>query len=243
MTRDYSISVAMATYNGEKYIKEQINSILKNLNQNDELVISDDGSKDATLNIISNFNDNRIKVINGPQKGVIKNFENAIKNCKGKYIFLADQDDLWLDNKVEKVLETFEQRKCKAIVHDAIVVNGDMTKVIMPSYFENRKTKKGKIINFLKPSYLGCCMAISSDLLNAVFPFPDEVEMHDRWIGSIYDTFDKVEFLNIPLIKYRRHENNVSQMHRNGVFTIIRNRLYLLKELLKRKKAVNGGKK
>ena len=89
------ISVAMATYNGEKYIKKQIESILINLNKDDELIISDDGSKDKTLDIIKSIKDKRIKIISGPKQGVIKNFENALNNCTGEYIFLSDQDDIW----------------------------------------------------------------------------------------------------------------------------------------------------
>ena len=84
MNRNYSISVAIATYNGEKYIKEQLESILKQLNKNDEIIISDDGSADKTIEIAKSFNDKRIKIINGPKNGVKQNFANAIKNCNGK---------------------------------------------------------------------------------------------------------------------------------------------------------------
>lgn len=237
--RDYFISVAMATYNGEKFIKEQIESILNNLNYNDEIIISDDGSRDKTIEIIKDIKDERIKLIGGPQKGVIKNFENAIKNCNGRYIFLADQDDIWMNNKVEKVLDFFEEEKCECVVHDAIVVNGDMSKIIMPSYFKSRKTREGKISNIIKPSYLGCCMAFSRNMLNYVLPFPEKIEMHDRWIGSVCDTFGKVKFLNECLIKYRRHGNNVSEMHRNSIATIIKNRIILINYLRKLKNTGN----
>lgn len=81
------VSVAMATYNGEKYIREQIKTILDCLEENDELVISDDGSTDNTLGIINSFNDNRIVLIDGPKKGIKQNFANAIKNTSGEYIF------------------------------------------------------------------------------------------------------------------------------------------------------------
>ena len=95
------ISVAMAVYNGEKYIKEQICSILAQLSKDDELVISYDDSCDNTLNIINGLrgNDSRIKLVNGLSKGLIKNFENAIVNCSNEYIFLSDQDYVWCENK------------------------------------------------------------------------------------------------------------------------------------------------
>mgnify|MGYP003392825684 CR=1 FL=1 len=97
------ISVCIATYNGEKYIGEQIASILKQLNANDEVIISDDGSTDATLSIIKTFQDPRIRVILGPQKhSPTLNFENVLHHAQGDYIFLSDQDDVWKTNKVAK---------------------------------------------------------------------------------------------------------------------------------------------
>ena len=106
--RHIRVSVAMATYNGEKYIQEQIRTILQNLTDNDELVISDDGSKDQTRKMIEAFQDKRIKFIQGPKKGIKQNFANAIKHTSGDIIFLADQDDIWMKNKVETVLKYFQ---------------------------------------------------------------------------------------------------------------------------------------
>ena len=90
VNRKEKVSVAMATYNGEKYIKEQIETILNNLDDKDELVISDDGSSDMTIEIINKINDKRIKLLEGPRKGLKKNFENAIKNTTGDVIFLSE---------------------------------------------------------------------------------------------------------------------------------------------------------
>ena len=138
MEREYIISVAMATYNGEKYIKEQLDSILKQLNNNDEIIISDDGSTDNTINIINSYNDKRIRIIEGPHKSVKQNFANAISNCKGKYIFLSDQDDIWLDYKVDTVLKVFETTNCTCVVHDAQVFDSNTNEVIMDSFFKFR---------------------------------------------------------------------------------------------------------
>ena len=153
MKRDYKISVAIATYNGEQYIKEQLFSILVNLGDNDEIIISDDGSTDSTLKIIKSLNDKRIKIINGPQKGVKQNFANAISHTNGKYIFLADQDDIWDSHKVFEVLSTFEKEDCTCVTHNNDVVNGDATEVIISSFFEHRKSKAGVFYNIYKNRY------------------------------------------------------------------------------------------
>ena len=100
------ISVCMAAYKGEKYIASQINSILSQLSDKDELIVSDDEPSGDTERIVKEFakNDPRVRYIEGPSKGVIKNFENAIKAATGDVIFLSDQDDIWCEGKVEKVL-------------------------------------------------------------------------------------------------------------------------------------------
>ena len=93
----------MATYNGSRYIKEQIDSILSQLSALDELIISDDHSTDSTYKIIKSYNDNRIKFyLNELEKGVTHNFENALLHSKGDTIFLADQDDVWNKEKIQK---------------------------------------------------------------------------------------------------------------------------------------------
>lgn len=235
MKRDYSISVAMATYNGEKYIKEQLDTILNQLYEKDEIIISDDGSKDNTLEIIKNYEDQRIKLFEGPHKGVKQNFANAIKNCNGRYIFLADQDDIWVKNKIEEVLKTFEKNKCMCVVHDCIIVNGDNTKIIQKSFFEYRKSRAGIISNIWKNKYIGCCMAFDSSMKKYILPIPNDIEMHDQWIGIICEMHGNSIFLNEKLINYRRHEDNVSSLKHYGIFKMVKNRIKLIKELEKRK--------
>ena len=228
MQRNYCISVAMATYNGEEFIKEQIDSILKQLDVNDEIIISDDGSTDSTKKIISKYNDNRIKIIEGPQKGVKQNFANAIKHCKGKYIFLADQDDIWFDNKVEIVLKEFEKNKYGCIVHDCVTFDSNTGIIAMDSFYKFRNSKKGIFKNILKNSYIGCCMAFNNDLKRKILPIPNNIEMHDQWIGLIAEKYDKSCFINDKLLKYRRHNNNVSKLHRHSIIKMINNRICLI---------------
>ena len=97
------ISVCIATYNGERYIREQLDSILSQLSLDDEVIISDDGSKDSTIEIISSYLDSRIKVFkNNGKHGYVGNFENALNHSSGDFIFLSDQDDIWELQKIEK---------------------------------------------------------------------------------------------------------------------------------------------
>ena len=236
MDENIRVSVAMATYNGEKYIKEQIESILCQLKGEDELVISDDGSNDETISIINEYmrEDKRIKLLSGPRSGVKQNFANAIENTKGKYIFLSDQDDVWMSNKIERVLKYFIKEDFSLIVHNAEIVNENLKKNLK-SFFEYRKSGAGVIKNIYKNTYIGCCMAFDSKIKKDILPIPDNIEMHDQWIGIINDKkYKKSFFLNEQLIKYRRHENNVSQMKPYGWIRRIKNRMILISELQKR---------
>ncbi len=234
MKRDYFISVAMATYNGEKYIKEQIDSILNNLSEEDELVISDDGSVDKTLEIIQSYQDNRIKLMNGPKKGVKQNFANALSKCRGKYIFLSDQDDIWEKNKVKKVLEVFENSDCSLVIHDCTVIDNQY-KVLHDSFFKIRNSKKGIIKNIWKNSYIGCCMCFEKNLIDSVLPIPNRIEMHDQWIGILAEKKGNGSiFIFDKLIQYRRHENNVSKMKHHSIFVMLKNRWNFILQMRKR---------
>ena len=116
------ISVCLATFNGEKYLQQQIESILIQLGDNDELIISDDGSSDQTLNIIESFSDKRIHIFhNKMNHGFIGNFENALRIATGDYIFLSDQDDVWSSDKLRISLQALE--KADLIVHDAEMID------------------------------------------------------------------------------------------------------------------------
>lgn len=225
--------MAMATYNGEKYIEEQIKTVLKNLSEDDELIISDDGSTDKTLDIVKGFEDSRIKTVLGPKAGVKKNFENAIRHCIGKYIFLCDQDDIWMDGKVARVLKEFNSPKVKAVVHNCTLINDNGGK-LLDSYFDYRKSGPGRFKNFMKNSYMGCCMAFDSSIKEKILPIPDDIEMHDQWIGLIAEKCGKSVFIDEKLILYRRHEDNASDCFNHyGFSKMFMNRVKLLKNLCK----------
>jgi len=204
------ISVCLATYNGEKYIKEQLDSILVQLSEDDEVIISDDGSKDRTLDIIRGLKDVRIKIFkNSLQKGYSKNFENAITISQGDIIFLADQDDVWMPNKVVLMLRKLE--KVDIVISNAEIVDENL-KAVHASHFELRSVKKGFFVNFLKTRYIGACMAFKRKILNKALPFPNNQKYcaHDYWLTLVTEFYYKVELEDTPLLKYRRHDLNAS---------------------------------
>jgi glycosyltransferase involved in cell wall biosynthesis len=229
------ISVCLPSYNGEKFIEEQIESILHSPLVS-ELLVSDDGSSDATLKILKEISskDCRLKILNGPQKGLHKNVEFLLKLAKGDYIFLSDQDDIWMKNKIPVMLEAL--KKNDLVVSDCIVIDKDK-KVLFPSYFSLRPPKSGLFGNLIKNSYLGCCIAFKKSIATKAIPFPPKAASHDWWIGLIAETFGSVSYIHTPLIKYRRHINNLSSTtgpSTNSLMSKIFFRIYILSALVVR---------
>lgn len=222
----------MATYDGEKYIRRQIDSILTQLTTNDELVISDDNSTDNTVSIIESYNDKRIKLIAGPQKGFVKNFENAVANSNGDIIFLSDQDDYWYDDKVSLVLEKFNQNNCLLVEHDARVIDVNGNEII-PSFFRFRNVKDGVVKNIIKCGYHGCLMAFRKELIPEILPFPKHGCFHDQWIGLVADYNGEVCFVNKPLMDYIRHSDNVSGFKKLSFYKQVYMRLTVIYYLCK----------
>lgn len=231
------ISVCIATYNGEKYIEEQLKSILSQLGDCDEVIISDDNSTDHTVDIIKQFEDKRLKIcFNNKDKGYTSNFENALNKASGCYVFLADQDDIWVDNKVQYCLAQLENYDL--VVSDAVVVDENET-LISTSFFSIRKCYKSCLGNILKFGYLGCCMAFKRKILDRALPFPSNHKLctHDNWLFLIAKIYYKSKISDEKLIFYRRHGLNASTggfSNNTSIFFKMKYRIYLLFNLLKR---------
>lgn len=204
------ISVCIAVYNGEKYLYKQIFSILNQLSDNDEVIISDDSSTDKTLSIIEELDDARIKLVpNKGNRGPVGNFENALSQASGDYIFLADQDDIWLEGRVSEAIKCLKQPGIECVICNRIIIdangNTDNTAVIKEDF---TKWTFWKIL--LHNKYIGCCMAFTRKLLKQSLPFPNNLPMHDLWIGLLSHKQNSVKFIPQPLIGYRRHGENVT---------------------------------
>jgi len=204
------VSVCIATYNGEKYIKQQIESILTQIDIDDEIVISDDLSTDLTTEIVNSIDDLRIKLYinNNPSGRPTENFQNALNKSKGEFIFLADQDDIWLENKYNDSKHLL--LKYDLVLSDSILVDENLN-VLKKSFFNFHKSKKGVLINSIKNSYFGSCMAFRRKILDFALPFPKSREIgHDVWLGLVAEMTGSVYFYNKPLILYRRHASAVT---------------------------------
>lgn len=201
------ISVCMATFNGGKYIREQVASILEQISGNDEIVVSDDGSTDDTLEVLNSFHDARIRICKGPRKGIPYNFENAISHAKGEYIFISDQDDVWAPNKVERMVEALQN--VDLVVSDAWV-SDKFCKSTGVSLYDMYPPHKGFWPTIYHTNYIGCCMAFKRTVLKKVLPFPPHIIGHDYWIGQIADLYYDTCFIPDKLMYYRRHGDNAS---------------------------------
>lgn len=210
------ISVAMCTFNGEKYIKEQIESIINQSLIPDEIVICDDCSKDNTVNIIKETLDNwsgKVHlVVNEKNLGYRKNFEKAISLCNGDIIFLSDQDDVWNRNKIEIMVNALNNSDAILAFHDVEVVDENL-KLITGSFWKLFKFNYQKFLHddfrrvFEGNVVQGSACVFRKELFNCARPFP-EAAVHDEWLGLVALTKGKIIPVNKPLAKYRQSGNN-----------------------------------
>ena len=214
-----TIDVLLATYNGEKYIKEQIDSILNQSYKNIRLIISDDCSKDKTQEILKEYEkkDNRIELhIQEKNLGVVKNIEFLLKQVKNKYYMLSDQDDVWLPEKIEKSLETLLKNNVDLVFGDLEVVDQDL-KTMYPSFGDfmllNKKIHKyinSNRLNYIYNCVTGCTILAKKETIQKILPLPKKSKylIHDHWIGLMTSIYGKVAYMPEKYIKYRQHGNN-----------------------------------
>lgn len=200
------ISVCMPTFNGEKFIRQQLDSILNQSVSIDELIISDDSSTDSTIEIIKSYRDKRIRLIENQKfRSPVFNLENALKQAKGDTLFLSDQDDIWYPDKVKIMFQYLENYNL--VVSDCKLIDKD-NNTIEPSFYKLIHSGSGFFKNFRKNTYLGCCMAFDRTVLEYALPFPKRIAIHDHWIGLNAELFSSVYFCKEKLVGYRKHENN-----------------------------------
>lgn len=218
-----TVDILLASYNGEKYIEEQIESILNQTYSNFTLHISDDKSTDKTRKILEKYSkkDKRIVLhLQDKNQGYLKNFEYLLTVATSDYIMLCDQDDVWLENKVEVSLNKLIEDKLDLVVCNMLVVDEELS-TINDSYFNFINLNMNKDLTFkdylLRNPAAGCAMAFTKILLKKILPFPDlkhPYYIHDWYIYMIGQAYGKVGFINESLSKYRQHSTNSVGMNR-----------------------------
>ncbi len=216
------IQVLLATYNGSKYVIDQINSILMNFKWVPEydcsILISDDLSSDETIQLIKDnfFNTPGVNIISTSRKGGVRNnFTFLINHADGDFIFFCDQDDLWLPSKLRVFMDEFTQ--CSSLDNEPLLIHSDLCvtdSILSPihtSMFEYQKLNKAPSFSnmIVSNSITGCVLGINKALLNILKNSSiSKSIMHDWYIGLIASSFGKIIYIPKSLILYRQHENN-----------------------------------
>jgi len=212
------VDILLATYNGEKYLEAQLDSILSQTYTNFRLLISDDSSTDSTKDILEKYKkiDNRIEVFYQENNlGVVKNFEFLLNKVENKYYMLSDQDDIWKEEKIEKSVNKLEETGAGLVYSDLEVVDENLN-VIYESYWKLKGfTKRANKYNTFESFYLnnyvtGCTIISRKEFIKDILPLPNSSKyvLHDYWITLIVSQKSKIVSIKEPLIKYRQHKNN-----------------------------------
>ena len=213
------VDVLLPTYNGEKYLGELLDSLLTQTHKNIRIIVSDDCSTDSTPEILKEYQkkDNRIEIyLQEKNLKVVKNIEFLLKKVENKYFMLADQDDVWLPNKIEKSIQKMEQENADLVFGDLEVVDKDL-KTIYPSFGDfmllNRKINKyidSYKLNYLYNCVTGCTIISKKEQIPNILPLPNDSKylIHDHWIALMVSLHGRLAYMPEKYIKYRQHGNN-----------------------------------
>ena len=250
----FPISVVIATYNGERFLAEQIDSILSQEYPIDEIIICDDNSTDNTHNILDYYQSKgKIKwVKNETRLGVIGNFKKAASMAReNNYIAFSDQDDIWLPHKIKtqiKMLSTLEYKNYKnipALVYSNLTLVNQSGDCINKSFWNeiNHDNHKHCLSTILFGNFItGCTILMNNKMLDKFLEMPDQGILHDYWLGLISFTFGKSLGIPESLVLYRQHTSNVTYdiskvklskntLRLNGIKNILKKNTYLYEEL------------
>jgi len=243
------INLLLSTYNGEKYLKEQLDSLLAQTYKNIEIIVRDDGSSDGTLDILNTYDvvvlDSSENV--GPKKSFASLLEYAVQNTDSDYFMFCDQDDVWNQDKIENIYNRMLELESKyldlpLLVHSDLEVVDENLVSIHKSfmYYQHIDAKQNKLNNLLiQNTVTGCTMMINRKLVEIALPIPKEAIMHDWWLGLVATKFGKISYLDETTIKYRQHvKNSVGAKQFNFRYALDNiNKANLLKDNISQAKA------
>lgn len=222
--RPLTVSVALCTYNGARFVAEQLRSILAQSSPADQIVISDDGSTDATLEIVRvelaavGSSAPEVVVLENPAPlGVTRNFEQAVLACTGDIVVLCDQDDLWAPGRLERVTGEFAARPgllllfgdARLVDVSGVPLGHTLFEAIEFTSGEQREVRRGRMLDVLlrRNVVTGATAAFRRSLLDVAAPFPD-AWVHDEWLATVAAITGEVDFVPEPLVDYRQHDSN-----------------------------------
>lgn len=203
------VSIALATYNGERFLAEQLESLVNQTYPNLEIIVSDDGSTDNTLGILERYAaiHPQLRIYQNTRKsGVTNNFQNAIRHCEGAFIALSDQDDIWLPGKIEQMVKGIGN--ASLIYHDSLLVD-EAGRSLQTTAVEKGYTGNDPMVFLLKNIVSGHACLFKRQLLQQALPFPEAI-CHDWWLAAIAADNDGIRFLPEVLVHYRQHSGNAS---------------------------------
>ena len=258
MDKPPKIAILLSTYNGSAYLAEQLDSLLTQTYSNFVIIIRDDGSTDSTEEIISRYvekNQEKIYRLSGNQDNVgpSASFSLLIQYIMREkdslrfshvYMMLCDQDDIWVENKLEIQMTKMlcAERKnpgLPILIHSDLNVVNEKKAVIAESFidYQGLEIKRNKFTNIVLSNLVtGCTTFFNEELARQALPIPDKAIMHDWWLALTAAAFGEIVFINMPLVKYRQHVNNTigaKEFNKNRVLTdTIRSRFQSLKRNL-----------
>ncbi|MFB4348234.1 glycosyltransferase [Microbacterium sp. CR_7] len=232
-----SVSVCMATYNGSRFVREQIDSILAQLHEHDELLVIDDESTDGTADLVEDIGDRRIVVHrNARNLGYVRTFERALTLARNEVLVLSDQDDVWIDGRLDALVDATASHAVVAsnllLLESHAPLRSPITgrPWLLRSRDAARRMRNEARILLGDAPYFGCTMALRRDALDLVLPFPDHLdESHDLWIATVANASAVLGHLEQPTLLRRVHSDNASTPRPRGVRAALRSRLLLLR--------------
>ena len=206
------VSIVLASYNGELFIGEQIDSLLNQDYAEFEIVVCDDASTDQTCEIVEAYHDARVRLVrNTVNVGFMKNFERALSHCKGDYLFFCDQDDIWESSRLSTQLHEAKRENALAVYCNAEFVDsrGELLGVdLFTGFGTNRITQADFRLFYLSSFIPGCTLMVTRELLDLAMPFPAGV-MHDAWLAYQACYAGRIHAIDQRLMRYRQHDSNV----------------------------------
>jgi glycosyltransferase involved in cell wall biosynthesis len=219
----------MATYNGAQYLREQLDSILSQLHPEDELIVSDDCSVDETRAIVASYRNPQIRLIANPRnRGHVKNFAYAMAHATGEFIALSDQDDIWVETRLERMLDQLDRTpRCSLVIGDVIEFDNQGVRPFQTPLGPSPHSRFIQMARIFlgRSKYFGCAFLFRRELMRYILPIPPVIEAHDIWIGMNACLRNRITHLQEAVVMRRLHEGNLTPLQSRGLSKVMKSRM------------------